>query len=138
MARPALPILLKLADKELEDIQQQLHANRSAQTAVLAQVAHWQQEVAAAFSDALTQAEVHNLQAAHAYQHRAARAIEDLQAELTTLRATETHLRETLQTAYAKQQRYAQLAQAQAAQIKTKAARKAQANLDDLRRPLKG
>lgn len=134
MARPALPTLLKLADKKLEDIQQQLHANRMSQNAVEGQIKHWEQEVATAFSAAIAEDAVRDLQAAHAYQHRAAAAVAQLNTELKALKDQEADLRTQLQSAYTTQQQYKQLLEAQTTRARLTASRKAQANLDDLKR----
>lgn len=134
MARPALPTLLKLADKKLEDIQQQLHANRAAQQGIARQITHWEQEVATAFAAAIAEDAVRDLQAAHAYQQRAAAAIMQLNTSRRALQATEAELLNALQSAYTTQQQYKQLLEAQTLRAKQTASRKAQANLDDLKR----
>ena len=123
-----------MADKKLEDIQQQLHANHMAQQNIEGQMAHWEQEVATAFSAAIAEDAVRDLQAAHAYQHRAAAAVAQLNTELKILRTTEANLRVQLQSAYTTQQQYKQLLETQTTRAKLLASRKSQANLDDLKR----
>ena len=134
MPKPALPTLIKLAEKDVEDVQQRLNSNREAQHAVKAQIAHWQQEAASAFASALADADVHEMQAAGAFQTRAGREIKALETTLNDLQTAEEALRAELQTAFAKQKRYEILAEQQALKAKTAATRKAQAALDDLRR----
>lgn len=134
MAKTALPTLLKLADKALEDIQHKLHLNRLEQQTVQANIAQWEQEVATAFSAAIAEDAVRDLQAAHAYQYRAAAAVAALNTTLQALMGAEAELRTALHAAYTTQQQYKQLLETQEKQAKTLAARKAQANLDDLRK----
>ena len=134
MAKNALPTLLKLADKALEDIQQKLHLNRLEQQSVQSKIANWEQEIATAFSAAIAEDAVRDLQAAHAYQYRAAAAIAELNTTLQALLGTETELRNALHEAYTTQQQYKQLLETQTTRAKLLANRKTQANLDDLKR----
>jgi flagellar export protein FliJ len=134
MVKPALPTLIKLAQKAVEDIQTGLATNRSAQAETQGLIAHWKQEAATAFASSLSEADVKTMQAATAFQARAQREERALEDTLKSLQVAEEDLLGALQTAFAKQKRYEILAEAQALKAKTDANRKAQAALDDLRR----
>ena len=135
MAKPALPTLIRLAAQAVEQVQQRLAQNQAAQQAKQAEIATWQQEGSAAFATALMQDSAAELQAAGIFQSRAHSEIARAEEAIQTLNVVHQALLQELQTAYAKQKRYELLAQQQAATTKREANRKAQAQLDDLRRP---
>jgi flagellar export protein FliJ len=134
MPKPALPTLIKLAVREVEAAQQALADNHAAQNTERTTITHWQQEAAAAFASAVAEESVQEMQAAGLFQGRAQSEIARAEDRLANLKQAEQALRSTLQTAYAKQQRYEILQTQQQQAAKRTAARKAQAALDDLRR----
>lgn len=135
MAKPALPTLIRLAAQAVEQVQQRLAQNHAAQQAKQAEIATWQQEGSAAFTAALMQDSAAEIQAAGMFQSRAHSEIARAEEAIQALKTAQQALLQDLQTAYAKQKRYELLAQQQAATAKREADRKAQAQLDDLRRP---
>ena len=137
MPKPALPTLIRLAEQAVEKVQRDLADNQNAQSTVRAQIVSWQQEASAAFAEALTHDSATELQAAGLFQGRARSEVAKLEEQLQALQHHHQELLQALQLAYAKQQRYEILAEQQAQAAKREANRKAQAQLDDLRRATK-
>ncbi|MCA3244229.1 MAG: flagellar FliJ family protein [Alphaproteobacteria bacterium] len=135
MAKPALPTLIRLAAQAVEYVQQQLAANQAAQQAKQAEIATWRQEISAAFAAALTHNSAGDLQAAGLFQSRGQSEIARAEEAIQQLKFAQQGLLQQLQAAYTKQKRYELLAEQQAAAARQAANRKAQAQLDDLRRP---
>lgn len=135
MAKPALPTLIRLAVQAVEQVQQQLAANQAAQQAKRAEIALWQQEISAAFAAALTHDSANDLQAAGLFQSRGQSEIARAEVAIQQLKQAQQALLGQLKVAYTKQKRYELLAEQQATATRQAANRKAQAQLDDLRRP---
>ncbi len=134
MPKPALPTLIKLAARDVEAAQLALADNHAAQAQVQQSIIEWQQEAAAAFATALAEDDVAHVQAAGLFQGRARSEVARAEDQLGHLKEAETLLRQALQAAFTKQQRYEILQAQQQVTAKREAARHAQAVLDDLRR----
>jgi len=134
MAKPALPTLIRLAEQQVEQVQQQLQENRAAQAAAEARKTEWHQAIEAAYDTAQLHHAAADWQSAGLFQQRAHAQIEQILADLQQLQHQQHTLREALQAAFTQQKRYEILAEQQTLRAKRVAQRKAQAHLDDLRR----
>ena len=132
MARPALPILLRLAEQAVEAAQQVLGRATQAVTANQAALAQLKVAVAAAY--AAVQGSTHSwaLQDAATFQQAATVRQAKLVAELATLQVAEAEARTALQNVFMVQKRYETLLARQAAEAAKARAKAAQVQLDEV------
>ena len=132
MARPALPILLRLAEQAVEAAQQVLGRATQAVAANQAAQAQLKVDVAAAYAAVQGSTQSWALQDAAVFQQAATVRQTKLVAELATLQAAEAEARTALQSAFVVQKRYETLlAQQVAAKAKARA-KAAQGQLDEV------
>ena len=132
MARPALPILLRLAEQAVEAAQQVL--GRATQAVTANQAAQAQLKVAVAAAYAAVQGSTHSwaLQDAATFQQAATVRQAKLVAELATLQVAEAEARTALQNVFMVQKRYETLLARQAAEAAKARAKAAQVQLDEV------
>jgi hypothetical protein len=132
MARPALPILLRLAEQAVEAAQQVLGRATQAVAANQAAQAQLKVDVAAAYAAVQGSNQSWALNDAAVFQQAATAKQAKLVAELATLQAAEAEARTALQNVFMVQKRYETLlAQQVAAKAKARA-KAAQVQLDDV------
>ena len=132
MARPALPILLRLAEQAVEAAQQVLGRATQAVAANQAAQAQLKVDVAAAYAAVQGSNQSWALNDAAVFQQAATAKQAKLVAELATLQVAEAEARTALQNVFMVQKRYETLLAQQAA-VKAKARAKAmQVQLDEV------
>lgn len=127
-----LPVLIKLAERKVELIQQGLAKTHAALVAVKADMQECDRAARAAFMDAVGDDDVLTLQAASAFQERMRRQLAELTAMLADLERVETEQKARLQAAFAEQKRYEILLEQQKAKARKEHAKKVQNALDDI------
>jgi flagellar export protein FliJ len=132
MARPALPILLRLAEQAVEAAQQVLGKATQAVVANHAAQEQLKVDVAAAYAAVQGRTQSWALQDAAVFQQAATVRQAKLVAELATLQAAEAEARTALQAAFVVQKRYETLLARQAAEAAKARAKAGQVQLDEV------
>ena len=132
MARPALPILLRLAEQAVEAAQQVLGRATQAVAANQAAQAQLKVDVAAAYAAVQGSNQSWALNDAAVFQQAATAKQAKLVAELATLQVAEAEARTALQNVFMVQKRYETLLARQAAEAAKARAKAAQVQLDEV------
>jgi hypothetical protein len=132
MANKTLPVLIKIAERRVEEVQQTLARTRLALENNAAGQVRLQQEAAVAFVNAVAEDNVMELQAAGVFQERIRREIAKMEAQRLELEEQERMQQEALHAAYGEQKRYELLLEKQKLEEKRAHDRKAQAALDEV------
>lgn len=127
-----LPVLIKVAERKVETIQQALAHTRNALEAVHRDMAACERAAKDAFLSAVGDDDVLALQAASAFQERMRREVLELKAMLADLERVEALQKKELQEAFAEQKRYEILLEQQKIKAKKEHAKKVQNALDDM------
>lgn len=127
-----LPVLIKVAERRVETIQQALAHTRAAIAAVHADMDNCERAAKDAFMDAVGEDDVLALQAASAFQERMRRQLLELKAMLADLESVQDQQRAQLQEAFAEQKRYEILLEQQRIKAKKEHDKKVQNALDDM------
>ena len=127
-----LDVLIKVAERKVEEMQQNLAKTRDALMQLAAGIVKLEQDAKIAFMQAVGEDDILSLQVAGAYQERVRREIEALRGFEVELKEQETQQQQELQALYAKQKTYELLLEKQKLALKKERAKKAQNNLDEV------
>ena len=127
-----LEVLIHIAERKVEDMQRQLAATRAELQRLAAEQVRLNEEAAVAFVTAVAHDDVHELQAAWAFQERMRREIDKLKEQEEAQKLIEGEQRAQLQELYAGQKRYELLLEKQRLAARKVRAKKAQNALDEV------
>lgn len=127
-----LDVLIKVAERKVEEMQQNLAKTRDALMQLAQGIVKLEQDAKAAFMQAVGEDDILALQVAGAFQERVRREIVALRELEAGLQAQEVQQQSELQTLYAQQKTYELLLEKQKLELKKKRAKKAQDNLDEV------
>lgn len=132
MANKSLPVLIKIAGRKVESVQQGLARVRAALEVNAARQKQLEQDAAVAFVQAVAEDDLVELQAAGAFQERMRREVAALREQQAVLERDEATQKQALQEAYAEQKRYELLLEKQQLADKRAHERKVQQGLDEV------
>lgn len=127
-----LEVLIQVAERKVEDMQRQLAKTRAELLRLAAEQVRLNEEAAVAFVTAVSHDDVHEMQAAWAFQERMRREIAKLKEQEDAQKIVEGEQRLKLQELYAGQKRYELLLEKQRLAARKVRAKKVQNALDEV------
>ncbi|PZP39774.1 MAG: hypothetical protein DI585_02985 [Pseudomonas fluorescens] len=127
-----LDVLIKVAERKVEEMQQNLAKTRDALMQLAQGIVKLEQDAKIAFMQAVGEDDILSLQVAGAYQERVRREIEALRGLEVGLKEQEAQQQQELQALYAQQKTYELLLEKQKLALKKERAKKVQNNLDEV------
>ena len=127
-----LDVLIKVAERKVEEMQRQLAATRREIIRIAEHIVELEREAAVAFVQAVAEDDVLALQAAWAFQERMRREVIVLRGKEDELKVTEGEQQVALQALFAGQKKYELLLERQKIEAKKVRAKKVQNQLDEV------